>query len=51
MHRSQLACLLAGSLAIAAGALSVPAGAEPVLTSLTADAATVGLWRFASHPG
>ncbi len=38
-----------GSCALAM--LAAPAAAEPVETALTADAATVGLWRFREGQG
>jgi len=48
---SLLRCLLACSPIITAGVLAARAAAEPVPTSLTADAATVGLWRFQEGEG
>ena len=35
-----------GSWALAATMIAAPSAAEPVQTALTADTATVGLWRF-----
>ncbi len=40
-----------GSCALAATMIAAPSAAEPVQTALTADAATVGLWRFREGQG
>ncbi|MGA2033908.1 MAG: LamG-like jellyroll fold domain-containing protein [Thermoguttaceae bacterium] len=40
-----------GSCALAAAMITAPSAAEPVQTALTADTATVGLWRFREGRG
>jgi hypothetical protein len=45
------ACVIACSFVIADGVLASGAAAEPVPASLTADAGTVGLWRFQEGEG
>jgi hypothetical protein len=51
MKLSRRACAIACSSVIATGLLAAGAAAEPEPPSLTADAATVGLWRFQEGEG
>jgi hypothetical protein len=51
MRLLRYACVIACSLVIVAGLFPARAAAAPVPTSLTADAATVGLWRFQEGEG
>ncbi len=51
MRLPRLTGLVVCSLAIAAGAIPIRAGAEPVPASLSADAATTALWRFREGEG
>ena len=51
MRRLRLDGVSSCVLAIAAALLATPVAAEPVQASPTADAATVGLWRFQEGQG
>ena len=51
MRTTHFACACWCSVALAVAMTAWPAAAEPVQTALTADAATVGLWRFQEGEG